>query len=336
MATTPFVDPQQKVRWGIVGTGTIATIFARDMPLSPETELVAVASRSQEKAEAFGELFAVPRRYGSYEELYADPEIDVVYVATPHPMHHEVTIALLKAGKHVLCEKPFAMNVAEAEEMIACAQETGRFLMEAYWTRFRPATVKWRELIRAGEIGEVQYMTATMGWRNAFDPEFRLYNKALGGSALLDAGCYAVQGVQMVLGEPDEIVSVATLGESGVDENCMITTHYPGGAVANAGITIRANSRNLAMIAGNKGSILVDHDWHRPSTFTIYRDGQEPEFFDGSHAGVGYQFEMDAVNACLKAGQTEHEWMPHADTLTIMRIMRKAIVDWGVTYPSDR
>jgi dihydrodiol dehydrogenase / D-xylose 1-dehydrogenase (NADP) len=324
------------MRWGIIGTGNIAKIFARDIPFAEGAELVAVGSRNQATADAFGDMFNIPRRYDSYDGVINDPAVDVVYVATPHPAHHDVTIALLNAGKHVLCEKPFAMNTAEAREMVDAARANNRFLMEAMWTRFRPAMVKVRELIQGGEIGDVQYLTANMGWNNPFDAEFRLFNKELGGSALLDAGVYAVSFAHMVLGEPDQIVSVATLGETGVDENCMITTHYPGGAVANAGITVRASSRNLAMIAGTGGSILMDHDWHRPTTFTVFRDGQDPEPFDFSHEGIGYQFEMMEVMRCIREGKTEHPVMPLDETLQIMSIMEKVIRDWGVTYPTDR
>ena len=333
---TPLVNHDGPIRWGIVGTGNIAKIFARDMPLAEGVELVAVGSRSQEKADEFGDMFNVPRRYDSYEGIANDPDVDVVYVATPHPMHHDVVINLLNAGKNVLCEKPMAMNVAETREMIEAARANGRFLMEAVWTRFRPAMVKVREFLNDGSIGDVQYMTATMGWKNPFDPEFRLYNKDLGGSALLDAGVYAVQMVHMVLGEPIETVSVATLGESGVDENCMITTRYEKGAVANAGITVRANSRNLTMIAGTNGSIVMDHDWHRPSTFTLYRNGEEPEFFDCSHEGIGYQFEQMEVGKCLREGLTEHPVMPLDETLQVAQIMQDALRSWGVTFPYDR
>lgn len=332
----PLVSHDGPIRWGIVGTGNIAKIFARDMPLAEGAELVAIGSRTQEAADAFGDMFSVPRRYDSYEGIINDPEIDVVYVATPHPMHHDITIQLLNAGKNVLCEKPMAMNVAETREMVAAARENNRFLMEAVWTRFRPAMVKVREFIQNGTLGEIQYMTVNMGWNNPYDAGFRLYNKDLGGSALLDAGVYAVQMVQMVLGEPVEMVSVATLGDSDVDENCMITTRHANGAVANAGITVRANSRNLAMIAGTKGSIVMDHDWHRPSTFTLYADGKDPEFFDCSHEGIGYQFEMMEVGKCLREGLTEHPVMPLDDSLTIAQVMQNAIRSWGVTYPYDR
>lgn len=335
-ANTPLVTHDGPIRWGIIGTGNIAKIFARDMPLAEGAELAAVGSRSQESADAFGDMFNVPKCYNSYEGIINDPDIDVVYVATPHPMHHDITIKLLNAGKNVLCEKPMAMNVAETREMIEAARANNRFLMEAFWTRFRPAMVKVREYLNDGAIGDVQYLTATMGWNNPFDAEFRLFNKALGGSALLDAGVYAVQMVQMVLGQPVEQVSVATLGETGVDENCMITTRHAGGAVANAGITVRANSRNLCMIAGSKGSILMDHDWHRPSTFTIFRDGQDPEFHDCSHSGIGYHFEMMEVGKCLREGLTEHPVMPLDDSLMIAQMMQDALRSWGVTFEYDR
>lgn len=334
--TIPLVSHNGPIRWGIVGTGNIAKIFARDMPLAQNAELVAVGSRSRAKADEFGDMFNVPRRYDSYDGIVNDPDIDVVYVATPHPWHHDITIRLLNAGKNVLCEKPMAMNVAETREMIEAARTNNRFLMEAFWTRFRPAMAKVRGFLNDGTIGEVQYLTATMGWNNPFDAEFRLFNKALGGSALLDAGVYSVQMVQMVLGKPVEMVSVATLGATGVDENCMITTRHANGGVANAGITIRANSKNLCMIAGSNGTIVMDHDWHRPSTFTLFRAGQDPEFFDCSHEGIGYQFEMNEVEMCLRQGLTEHPVITWNDSLEIAQIMQDALRSWGVTFPYDR
>ena len=332
---TPLVSHDGPIRWGIVGSGNIAKIFARDMPLAEGAELVAVGSRSQESADVFGDMYDIPRRYDSYEGIINDPDVDVVYVATPHPMHHDIVIQLLNAGKNVLCEKPMAMNVAETREMIAAARDNGRFLMEAVWTRFRPAMVKVREFIQNGTLGDVQYMTVNMGWNNPYDPDFRLYNKDLGGSALLDAGVYAVQMVQMVLGEPVEMVSVATLGESEVDENCMITTRHANGAVANAGVTVRANSRNLAMIAGTKGSIVMDHDWHRPSTFTLFEDGKDPQPFDCSHEGIGYQYEMMEVGNCLRDGLTEHPVMPLDDTLAVMAVLEQALHALGVNLTED-
>jgi predicted dehydrogenase len=334
---TPFIEAGQPVRWGIIGTGQIAKIFAADIPYAGNAELKAVGSRNQANADAFGDRFNVPNRYGNYQDLANDPEVDVVYVATPHPAHHDAVIMCLEAGKHVLCEKSFAMNAAEAREMIDAAKKNNRFLMEAMWTRFRPLMYKVREIVSSGEIGEVQFLTANIGWTATFDPEFRLYAPELGGGGLLDAGIYPLSFASMILGKPDQVQSVATLGETNVDENAMIAMHFPSGAVASVGVTIRSSPVSLGMICGTKGTILIDHDWHRPTTFSLRKPGQEPQFFDYTlPEGVGYQFQMNEVERCLREGLTESDVMPLEETLWLVEIMECVLREWGVKYPSDR
>lgn len=329
--------PTTPVRWGILGAGRIAGIFANDLPFAEGAELLAVGSRDIDKANRFADEHDIPRRYGSYEELAADPDVDVVYVATPHPAHHDATIMCLEAGKHVLCEKPLAMNPDEAREMAETARRTGKFLMEAMWTRFRPVMVKVRELLAAGELGEVQYLTATIGWKSNFDPEFRLYKKELGGGGLLDGGVYPVSFASMVLGTPDEVCSVATLGESGVDENAMFAMKYASGAVAAVGVTIRSSPVSLGLICGTEGTILIDHDWHRPFSFSLRKPGREPQVFDYTdQQGVGYQFEAMHVMDCIRQGKTESDVMPLDESIAISGTMAQALKSWGVTYPSDR
>lgn len=336
-ANTPFVANDAPVRWGIIGTGQIANKFAADLPYAPGAEIRAVGSRNQANADAFAEKYTIPNRYDSYEDLANDPEIDVVYVATPHPNHHETTIMLLNAGKHVLCEKPFAMNGPEAREMIEAAKKNNRFLMEAMWTRFRPLMYKVRELITNGTLGEIQYVSATIGWKSSFDPEFRLYNPVLGGGALLDGGVYPVSFASMVLGKPDTVTGAAELGESRVDENATIAMHYPSGAVSMVGVTIRANPVSLGLIAGSEGTILIDHDWHKPSTFTLMVPGEEPQQFDFTlKEGNGYQFEAIEVMRCLREGLDESPVMPLRETVEIVETMADLLKQWGVTYPSDR
>ena len=334
---TPFVPAGRPVRWGILGPGRIARKFAGDLPYAPGAELVAVGSRNQANADAFGDEFGVPNRYDSYADLANDLEVDVVYVATPHPAHHEATILCLEAGKHVLCEKPFAMNVAEACEMVNAATANNRFLMEAMWTRFRPIMAKMRELITDGTLGEIQLVTANIGWKSGFDPEFRLYNKALGGGALLDGGVYPVSFASMVLGAPDQVTGVATLGESGVDENASIALRHPSGAVAALGVTIRANPVSVGMIVGSEGTIVIDHDWHKPQTFKLLLPGKDPQHFDYTLSeGLGYQFEAIEVMRCLREGLTESPMMTLDETVSIVRTMEQLLRDWGITYPSDR
>lgn len=334
---TPFIEAGKPVRWGIIGTGKIAGIFAEDVPYADNARLQAVGSRNQANADAFGDRYNIPNRYDSYKDLANDPDVDVVYVATPHPAHRDATIMCLEAGKHVLCEKPFAMNAAEAEEMIDAAEKNNRFLMEAMWTRFRPLMYKVREIVNSGEIGEVQFLTANIGWTAKFDPQFRLYAPELGGGGLLDAGVYPVSFASMVLGKPDQVCGVATLGETKVDENATIAMHYPSGAVASVGVTVRSSPVSLAMICATKGTVLIDHDWHRPTTFSLRKPGQEPQHFDYTlKEGVGYQFEMNEVEHCLREGRLESDVMPLSETLAIVETMESVLREWGVRYPSDR
>lgn len=336
-AKTPFIEAGKPVHWGIIGTGKIAGIFADDIPYADNAVLQAVGSRNQANADAFGDRYNVASRYDSYADLANDPDVDVVYVATPHPAHHDATIMCLEAGKHVLCEKPFAMNAAEAREMIDAAKRSNRFLMEAMWTRFRPLMYKVREIVNSGEIGEVQFLTANIGWTSTFDPAFRLYAPELGGGGLLDAGVYPLSFASMVLGKPDQVCGVATLGETNVDENATIALHYPSGAVASVGITVRSSPVSLGMICGTKGTVLIDHDWHRPTTFSLRKPGEEPQHFDYTlKGGVGYQFEMNEVERCLREGRTESDVMPLAETLTIVETMESVLREWGIRYPSDR
>src|SRR5215216_7626821 len=199
-----------KTRWGILGTGNIASQFARGLVALDDAELVAVGSRTAESAEAFGERFSAPRRHASYAALASDPDVDAIYIATPHPLHHDNTIMGLEAGKAVLCEKPFAINAGQAQAMIATARERGVFLMEAMWTRFLPHMVRLRELLAAGAIGEVRMLQADFGFRTSFNPQSRLFDPALGGGALLDVGVYTISFAQMILGEPDRVTGLAT------------------------------------------------------------------------------------------------------------------------------
>lgn len=325
------------IRWGIVGTGQIAHHFARGLSVVNDAELLAVGSRSLDTADAFGDEFGIERRYGSYDELAADPDIDVVYVSTPHPDHKASTILLLNAGKHVLCEKPFAINAGEAREMVAVARERGLFLMEAMWTRFRPTMVKVRELIAAGELGEIRFLSANIGWKSNFDPEFRLFNPDLGGGALLDGGVYPVSFSSMVLGTPSAIASVATLGETNVDEQEAISLAFPSGAVAALGVTIQASPISIGLILGTRGRIEIHHDWHRPEGLTFSPYGGEAQTFDYPQTeGNGYQYEAIEVGRCLREGLVESPVMTLDESISIMETMDTLRAQWGVRYPMEQ
>lgn len=326
---------QTPIRWGILGTGIIAGRFAEGLRFAPGAELVAVGSRQQQTAEAFGDRLGVVRRHGSYKALATDPEVDVVYVATPHPMHADATVLCLSNGKHVLCEKPFAVNIAEADRMVAAARANDRFLMEAMWMRFRPAMVKLRELLAAGAIGKVRMITAELSWHAQFDAENRLFAPGLGGGALLDCGVYPISFAAMVMGQPNQVSGLATLGETGVDEQAGIVLKNDNGQLAVIAITIQANGPRTASILGTKGRIDVPTDWHRPEALVLYPDGSEPQRFDLPHAGIGYHFEAIEVMNCIRAGKRESETLPLAETLAIQRTMDNLRAQWGIKYPSE-
>jgi predicted dehydrogenase len=333
--STP-VAAGRPIRWGIIGTGKIAHHFANGLKVVPDAELVAVGSRAQHTADAFGDEFDIPRRHATYAGLAGDPEVDVVYISTPHPAHRDATLLCLDAGKAVLCEKPFAINAGEARDMVIAARDRGLFLMEAMWTRFRPVMVKVRELVASGAIGEPRFVSANIGWMSAFDPQSRLFNPELGGGALLDGGVYPVSFASMVLGAPSAIASVATLGETGVDEQNAIALAHPSGAVASLGVTIQAAPVSIAIVLGTKGRIEVHHDWHKPESLTWTPYGGEPQRFDyPQQEGNGYQYEAIEVGRCLREGLMESPVMPLDETLSIMETMDTLRAQWGVRYPME-
>jgi predicted dehydrogenase len=256
---------ERPIRWGILGTGAIARKFAADLLRLPGAELAAVGSRTTEAAERFGAEFAIPRRHGSYAGLAADPEVDVVYVATTNQLHREEALLCLDHGKAVLCEKPFALNLAEAEAMAARARHRGLFLMEAMWTRFFPAIGRLEELLQEGAIGELRQLDARFGFRAPAEPHGRLFDPALGGGALLDVGVYPVALAQLLFGrEPARIAALAHHGPTGVDEQAGILCLYDRGELATLACAIRTQARNEAALYGTSGMIRLPDPFWRP------------------------------------------------------------------------
>ena len=243
------------IRWGLMATGGIARAFAQDLRLLPDCELVAVGSRAQASADAFAADFAAPRAYGSYAELAADPEVDAVYVSPPHPGHAAATILALEHGKAVLCEKPFAMDRGEAQRMVDAARANGAFLMEAMWTRFLPHVARIREILAAGTLGEVVYVTAEHGQWFVEDAAHRLFAPLLGGGALLDLGIYPVSFAHFVLGAPRDVTAVSTPAFTGVDATTSMILRYDSGAHAVLTTSLAAASSNPATIYGTPARI---------------------------------------------------------------------------------
>ncbi|MFC2030244.1 Gfo/Idh/MocA family protein [Chloroflexota bacterium] len=325
----------EKVCWGTIGTGWIAHQFASALEHLPEAELAAVASRTIETADRFGDRFDVARRYGSYQALVDDPGVDAVYVATPNPAHKANSLLCLRAGKPVLCEKPFAINARDAHEVIRVAREEKLFLMEAMWTRFLPLMLDVQKLLAGGAIGDVQMLFADLCIRFDFDPKDRRYDPELGGGALLDLGVYPISFASMVFGAPSRVSALAHLGETGVDEQAAVILGYDGGRLAVSNFSLRVDSPVEACILGSEGSIRIDPWWIKPSKLTLSVSGQEDKVLEAPYPGNGYQFEASEVMNCLRAGKLESEVMPLDETLSIMETLDEIRDRWGLRYPME-
>ena len=262
------------IRWGVIGPGIIATGFAEAMQWVEGGTITAVASRSAERAEAFGDRFDIPTRYGDYDALAADPDVDVVYVATPHSRHEADTIGLLRAGKHVLCEKPFALNARQAARMAEEARSRGLFLMEAIWSRFLPAYRSLVEVIGEGRIGEPLLVEADFGFRRPVDPAHRHFAAELGGGALLDLGIYPFQLCTLVLGPVERVVADGVVGETGVDEVVTALLHHAGDRLGVMKAALRVGMTCTARIAGTDGSIDLPAMMHCPNSLTVSSRGR--------------------------------------------------------------
>ena len=323
------------LRWGILGPGDISTKFATGLQATDSGALVGVASRNADRAAAFAAKFGATNIHSSYEALAADPEIDAIYIGTPHTFHKDHAILCMRAGKHVLCEKPFAINAAEAAEMIAVAQETGRFLMEAMWSRFLPTLAKTRELIAQSAIGEPRMVNADFGFRmGAVLPDHRLFNPDLGGGALLDVGIYPLSLGSMLFGAPTQIASVANLGSTGVDEETAFILGYAQGQMALCSTAIQLNTPHVAQILGTAGSIQLHAPWWASSKLTL-KVGNVETTYDLPYKGNGYTHEAEEVAQCVAEGKTESAVMPLAESLTIMQTMDQLRAQWGLKYPME-
>jgi predicted dehydrogenase len=323
------------VKWGILGTGKIAKRFMQAAFYVPDAQVVAVGSREQHTADQFGAQFGVPKRYGSYDALIGDPEVEIVYVATPHTLHAENTLAALQASKHVLCEKPFTVNAPQAEQVIQAARAAGKFVMDGMWTRCFPVVREVIRRIQAGELGEIRYLQADFGFRPEFNPTSRLFAPELGGGALLDVGVYPVALAFLVLGAPKQIVSHATLGATGVDELCSMLLLYENGAQAVLSASLQVEMPKQANICGLQARIHMPAPWWKPSEAYLIRNDGATEHLLYPYEGDGLQFEIRHVHDCLRHGLTESPWMPLDETLAIMRVLDTLRAQWGVRYPSD-
>lgn len=326
---------KDKIRWGILSTGRIAHRFAEAIKAMEDAELVAVGSRTMDKAQAFAAEYSIPHAHGSYEALASDPDVDAIYVSTPHPMHKENSVLCLNAGKAVLCEKPFTINAAEAGAVIDTARAKGVFLMEAMWMRFLPGLAKVRELIAAGAIGEPRMLSADFGFRARFDPTSRLFDPHLGGGGLLDVGVYCVSLASMLFGEPARVAGLATLGATGVDEQAAWVLAYEKGELALLSSAVRTSTPHEARINGTDGAIKLHAPWYAPTRLTLIGPDKRERDIDTPIEGNGFGYQAAEVAACMRAGKLESDILPLEETRSIMRTLDRIRAQWGMTYPFE-
>lgn len=324
----------KSIRWGIVGPGRIADLVVRDFVHVPNAEVVAVASRTKSRADAFASRYAIPKSYGSYEAIIADPEVDVLYLATPNRQHRKLAIDAVRGGKALLVEKSFATTVAGAQDMVDAARASGRFVMEAMWTRFQPIIVKMRELIASSAIGDVHAVQADLGVDRPYNPGDRLFDPAQGGGAMLDLGVYLVSFAHMVLGAPRAVVAQGSLWPTGVDADSGLLLDHGEGRRSVLFMTLRHATPGQARVFGNKGFIDVLPRFHHPTQMVVHRKDAGAEPFSLPPLGGGYSHELIEVTECLLAGRTESAVMPLADTLAVQVTMNEALRQLGV-FPSE-
>ena len=323
------------IRWGILGTGRIARDFAAGLRATPDAALAAVGSRSAEGAASFAHAFEAPLAFGSYEELVACPDIDIVYIATPHPMHAANAILALRAGKAVLCEKPFAMNRREAGEMVALARAKKLFLMEAMWTRFMPALGEVRRVIASGEIGAVTQLHADFGFSATPDPAHRVNDPALGGGALLDLGIYPLSIACALLGAVETVQAQAIMGETGVDLTTAFTMRHAGGTLSVCSCSLRARAPSELVVSGMRGSVRMHRMFHMAESITVDLLDGPSRTISTPWLGNGYAHEAIEAGRCLREGLLESPLMPHDETLAIMGLLDTIRRQIGLRYPAD-
>lgn len=324
------------IRWGILGPGKIARKFATDLLLLPDAQMVAVGSRSNDAAKKFADEFNISKCHSSYEALAQDPDVDVIYIATPHSFHYEQTLLCLSHGKHVLCEKPIAVNSIQLLDMIKAAVENHCFLMEALWTQFIPSMRTVRKLIKEGVIGDIKLIEADFGFNAPKVNSSRLYDPLLAGGALLDVGIYPVFLAIALLGVPSEMGCHATKSTTNIDTTTAIQMKWANGAIAQLHTTIVAHTHTDARIYGEEKYIVIPRRWHESKTVQLFDQSgliNEWHFDDDCK---GYKYEIDEVNKCIRTGKTQSDIMPLSLSQDLISTLDKIREQIGLVYPFEK
>lgn len=324
----------EKIKWGIIGLGNIAHQFAKDLMLVDEAELVAVASRNLDKAQEFAQNYDCSKAYDSYDAIINDAEVDILYIATPHNSHAALTIKALQNKKHVLCEKPIALNYTDAFQMIEASKKNNQFFMEAFWTRFNPSFREAFSKIKKGEIGEVKYINADFAfYAESLDGVGnRKTDMNLGGGSLLDIGVYPLFLCYVVLGIPVEILAKANFHQTGADlQTSMILQYDNAQAILHSSFVSTSNIK--ATINGTKGRINLNTLWHQTQSYTLTVDELDEEILLPTK-GKGFTYEIEECHHCIKENKIESELWSHQNSLELIKIVDEVRSKIGLEYPS--
>ena len=324
--------PKNKtIKWGIIGLGNIAHKFANELQLVNGAELVAVASRSKENAETFANMHHCAKAYDSYEAIMKDDTIDIIYIATPHNSHAELSLLALENNKHVLCEKPIALNYPDAEKMIAASKKHNKFFMEAFWTRFNPSFKATFENVKKGEIGQIHYINADFAFSAKGKNRNRLFDLKLGGGSLMDIGVYPLFLAYTLLGIPEKIHAQSIFHSSGVDAQTAMILQYPDAqAILYSGICHTSNMK--ATISGSEGRINIDTIWHMAESYTVIKNNTETKYSLPTN-GMGYTYEIEECHQCIQNNVIESQLWSHQNSLDLIKIVDEVKKQIGLAFP---
>ncbi len=320
-------------RYGIIGPGRIATSYCKALQRCERVTIHAVASRDEQRAREFAQQFGAVKAYNNYKALVEDPEVDVVYIATPHSFHAEQVLLCLRHHKPVVCEKPLTLDAATVSLLVKASQENKTFLMEGMWSRFNPTVRKAKELIDAGVVGEVKHLTADFGFQKPYDPNTRLYDMSLGGGSILDVGVYPLFLALFLFGRPHHIDTSASLAPTGADESCAFTLRYNSGTIAQLFSSMVVETRKDAIINGTKGAIVIHTPWYKSMGLTVLRTGVPEEKVNLPYPGNGFEFQVDEVTRCLDRGWIESDLMSHEFMIMKAEVSDEILRQSGVVYP---
>jgi predicted dehydrogenase len=326
----------KKYNWAILGCGSIAEKFASDLQLLPNALLYAAAARNKDKASAFARKFGFEKGYGSYEDMLADEQVDIVYIATPHTFHHQHTLLCLSHKKAVLCEKPFAMNEHEVTEMIACAKKNNIFLMEAFWTFFLPSFQKALEIVRSGKLGALQNVKSDFAFKADFNPNNRFFDINLGGGSLMDIGIYTVFVTLAALGKPSKVKTLPVFGPTGVEESITIIFSYDNGQTASLYSSIKAHSSSQTEYCCELGSVRLNKLSFFPATASLCKAGweEETDIAMPEMQGFGYHYEAAHLMDCLDRSLIESDRLPLSFSMDLIETLDAIRKDAGIVFPN--